>query len=85
MLAGYCSDMTRTVCLGAPSDPRLVEVHDKTLTAGVFGFRSLDDCSCGLTRKPNNYIRRPTRDAFFIGTLPMLTSPSAIGTNIGNL
>jgi len=30
---GYCSDMTRTVCLGAPSDPRLAEVHAIVLAA----------------------------------------------------
>jgi len=26
-VSGYCSDMTRTVCLGTPSDQRLVDIH----------------------------------------------------------
>jgi Xaa-Pro aminopeptidase len=31
--SGYCSDMTRTVCFGAPRDPRLVELHGIVLEA----------------------------------------------------
>jgi Xaa-Pro aminopeptidase len=30
---GYCSDMTRTVCLGQPTDPRLAEIHAIVLEA----------------------------------------------------
>ncbi|HEV7664973.1 MAG TPA: M24 family metallopeptidase, partial [Chloroflexota bacterium] len=30
---GYCSDMTRTVCLGQPRDPRVEEVHAIVLAA----------------------------------------------------
>jgi Xaa-Pro aminopeptidase len=33
LASGYCSDMTRTVCLGAPSDPRVSEVHAIVLEA----------------------------------------------------
>jgi Xaa-Pro aminopeptidase len=31
--SGYCSDMTRTVCLGQPRDPKLVELHAIVLEA----------------------------------------------------
>jgi Xaa-Pro aminopeptidase len=31
--SGYCSDMTRTVCLGEPRDARLVELHGIVLEA----------------------------------------------------
>jgi Xaa-Pro aminopeptidase len=30
---GYCSDMTRTICLGAPRDARLAEIHAIVLEA----------------------------------------------------
>jgi Xaa-Pro aminopeptidase len=31
--SGYCSDMTRTVCLGEPRDPKLAEIHAVVLEA----------------------------------------------------
>jgi Xaa-Pro aminopeptidase len=31
--SGYCSDMTRTICLGSPSDSRLTEIHAIVLEA----------------------------------------------------
>src|SRR6266699_1487066 len=30
---GYCADMTRTICLGEPADPRLLEVYHAVLHA----------------------------------------------------
>ncbi|GCF08234.1 M24 family metallopeptidase [Dictyobacter arantiisoli] len=30
---GYCADMTRTICLGEPAEPRMQEVYDKVLHA----------------------------------------------------
>ena len=38
---GYCADMTRTICLGEPAEPRMQEIHDivlkamKTCEAGI--------------------------------------------------
>jgi Xaa-Pro aminopeptidase len=34
--SGYCSDMTRTVCLGQPRDQRLVELHAIVLEAQAY-------------------------------------------------
>jgi Xaa-Pro aminopeptidase len=39
---GYCADMTRTICLGEPAEPRMREVYDaalnamKTCEAGIY-------------------------------------------------
>lgn len=30
---GYCADMTRTICLGEPAEPRMREVYDAVLHA----------------------------------------------------
>jgi Xaa-Pro aminopeptidase len=37
--SGYCSDMTRTVCLGEPRDSRLVELHALVLEAQEYAER----------------------------------------------
>src|SRR5579875_2067551 len=40
---GYCADMTRTICLGEPSEPRMLEIYNivlqamKTCEAGLHG------------------------------------------------
>jgi len=38
---GYCSDMTRTVCLGPPRDTQLTEIHALVLEAQEHAERSL--------------------------------------------
>lgn len=38
---GYCADMTRTICLGEPTDPRMREVYEATLHA-------MKACEAGL-------------------------------------
>ena len=38
---GYCADMTRTICLGEPSDPRAFEVYQAVL-------RSMKTCESGI-------------------------------------
>ncbi len=30
---GYCADMTRTICLGEPAEPRMREVYEAVLQA----------------------------------------------------
>jgi Xaa-Pro aminopeptidase len=38
---GYCADMTRTICLGEPSDPRAIEIYQAVL-------RSMKTCESGI-------------------------------------
>ncbi len=38
---GYCADMTRTICLGEPAEPRMREVYDAVLNA-------MKTCEAGL-------------------------------------
>jgi Xaa-Pro aminopeptidase len=38
---GYCADMTRTICLGEPAEPRMLEVYQAVL-------RSMKTCESGL-------------------------------------
>ncbi len=38
---GYCADMTRTICLGEPAEPRMLEVYHAVLKA-------LETCEAGL-------------------------------------
>lgn len=38
---GYCADMTRTICLGEPSEPRMQEIYDAVLNA-------MKTCEAGL-------------------------------------
>jgi Xaa-Pro aminopeptidase len=38
---GYCADMTRTICLGEPADPRMLEVHQAVL-------RAMRTCEAGI-------------------------------------
>src|SRR5436309_14819514 len=38
---GYCADMTRTICLGEPADPRAHEVYQAVL-------RSMKTCESGI-------------------------------------
>ncbi len=38
---GYCADMTRTICLGEPNEPRMQEIYDAVLNA-------MKTCEAGL-------------------------------------
>src|SRR6266704_379901 len=38
---GYCADMTRTICLGEPADPRMIEVYQAVL-------RAMRTCESGI-------------------------------------
>jgi Xaa-Pro aminopeptidase len=53
--SGYCSDMTRTVCLGEPRDPRLVELHAIVLEAQE---RAEQQLRPGMTGREGDSISR---------------------------
>jgi Xaa-Pro aminopeptidase len=52
---GYCSDMTRTVCLGKPRDQKLVELHALVLEAQEHAERSLRP---GMTGREGDSLSR---------------------------
>ncbi|HEY4383703.1 MAG TPA: Xaa-Pro peptidase family protein, partial [Ktedonobacteraceae bacterium] len=45
---GYCADMTRTICLGEPADPRAREVFDAVLNA-------MKTCEAGLSAQISGF------------------------------
>jgi Xaa-Pro aminopeptidase len=53
--SGYCSDMTRTVCLGQPRDSRLVELHALVLEAQQYAERELRP---GMTGREGDSLAR---------------------------
>jgi Xaa-Pro aminopeptidase len=67
---GYCSDMTRTVCLGEPSDPRASEIHAIVLQAQERAEREVRP---GMTGREVDALAREVishagyRDAFVHG------------------
>jgi Xaa-Pro aminopeptidase len=52
---GYCSDMTRTVCLGEPRDSKLVELHALVLEAQEHAERELRP---GMTGREGDSLAR---------------------------
>lgn len=46
---GYCADMTRTICLGEPADPRAREVFDAVLNA-------MKTCEAGLSAQVSGVV-----------------------------
>lgn len=55
LAGGYCSDMTRTVCLGTPADPRLPEIHAIVLEAQLRAERNLRP---GMTGREGDALAR---------------------------
>ena len=53
--SGYCSDMTRTVCLGSPSDSRLLEIYDVVLESQLKAEREIRP---GMTGREADAIAR---------------------------
>lgn len=54
-LNGYCSDMTRTLCLGEPRDSRLAEVHALVLEAQTHAEAA---CRSGMTGREVDALAR---------------------------
>jgi Xaa-Pro aminopeptidase len=57
--SGYCSDMTRSVCFGQPSDPRLVELHAIVLEAQE---RAEAELRPGMTGREGDALSREVID-----------------------
>jgi Xaa-Pro aminopeptidase len=53
--SGYCSDMTRTLCLGQPNDSRLLELHTLVLEAQQHAERELRP---GMTGRQGDSLAR---------------------------
>jgi Xaa-Pro aminopeptidase len=53
--SGYCSDMTRTLCLGQPNDSRLLELHSLVLEAQQHAERELRP---GMTGRQGDSLAR---------------------------
>ena len=53
--SGYCSDMTRTLCLGQPNDSRLLELHALVLEAQQHAERELRP---GMTGRQGDSLAR---------------------------
>jgi Xaa-Pro aminopeptidase len=54
-LGGYCSDMTRTICLGQPLDPKLGELHAIVLEAQEHAEKNLRP---GMTGREGDTLAR---------------------------
>jgi Xaa-Pro aminopeptidase len=76
---GYCADMTRTICLGEPAEPRMQEIYDivlkamKTCEAGI---------RPGITGKEADALARDVLEAAGLGEYYVHATGHGVGLQI---
>ena len=76
---GYCADMTRTICLGEPAEPRMTEIYDivlkamKTCEAGIHA---------GMTGKEADALTRDVLEAAGLGEYYVHGTGHGVGLQI---
>ena len=76
---GYCADMTRTICLGEPAEPRMFEIHDmvwqamKTCEAGI---------RPGMTGKEADALARDVLQAAGLGEYYIHSTGHGVGLQV---
>ncbi|HVB72205.1 MAG TPA: Xaa-Pro peptidase family protein [Ktedonobacteraceae bacterium] len=76
---GYCADMTRTICLGEPTEKRMLEIHDivlkamKTCEAGIYA---------GMTGKEADALARDVLEATGLGEYYVHGTGHGVGLQI---
>src|SRR2546421_12167507 len=76
---GYCADMTRTICLGEPAEPRMLEIYDAVLKA-------LETCEAGIhagmTGKEADALARDVLEAAGLGEYYIHSTGHGVGLQI---
>src|SRR5437660_5935645 len=76
---GYCADMTRTVCIGEPAEPRMLEVYNAVLKA-------LETCEAGIragmTGKEADALARDVLEAAGLGEYYIHSTGHGVGLQI---
>lgn len=76
---GYCADMTRTICLGEPAEPRMREIYDivlkamKTCEAGI---------RPGITGKEADALARDVLEAAGLGEYYVHSTGHGVGLQV---
>jgi len=76
---GYCADMTRTICLGEPAEPRMLEIYNAVLKA-------LETCEAGIragiTSKEADALARDVLEAAGLGEYYIHSTGHGVGLQI---
>src|SRR5579875_277228 len=76
---GYCADMTRTICLGEPSEPRMRELYDIVLSA----MRTCEaGLRAGMSGKEADALARDVLEAANLGEYYIHSTGHGVGLQI---
>ncbi|GAC1568353.1 MAG: Xaa-Pro dipeptidase [Ktedonobacteraceae bacterium] len=76
---GYCADMTRTICLGAPAEKRMVEVYNAALRA----MKTCEAGICaGMTGKEADALARDVLEAEGFGEYYVHSTGHGVGLQV---